>query len=100
MEFPVADTLTSSLNRLTSDEQKAAETTAFDLRLNPASPGMQLHRIDLIKDKNFWSARITRDLLYLRSETDSNIVVQQRFWQEYTQGVASHSSVALEHPRC
>ena len=45
MEFRIADTFTASLARLTADEQKAAKTTAFDLQLNPANPGIQLHRI-------------------------------------------------------
>ena len=42
MPFLIADTFTDSLARLTGDEQKAAKTTAFDLQMNPASPGMQL----------------------------------------------------------
>jgi len=29
----------NSLTRLTGEEQKAVKTTAFDLQLNPASPG-------------------------------------------------------------
>jgi ATP-dependent exoDNAse (exonuclease V) beta subunit len=32
MEFRIADTFTESLARLTGDEQKAVETTAFDLQ--------------------------------------------------------------------
>ncbi len=40
MEFRIADTFTDSLARLTSDEQKAVKTTAFDLQLNPASAGI------------------------------------------------------------
>ena len=39
MEFRIADTFTDSLARLTGDEQKAVKTTAFDLQVNPASPG-------------------------------------------------------------
>jgi putative SOS response-associated peptidase YedK len=35
VEFRIADTFTDSLARLTSDEQKAVKTTAFDLQLNP-----------------------------------------------------------------
>ena len=42
MDFRIADTFTDSLARLTGDEQKAVKTTAFDLQMNPASPGMQL----------------------------------------------------------
>ena len=62
MEFRIADTFTDSLRKLTADEQKAAKVTAIDLQLNPANPGIQMHRIDNSRDKNFWSARISRDL--------------------------------------
>lgn len=37
---------TASPAWLTSDEHKAAKTTAFDLQLNPANPGMTLHKLD------------------------------------------------------
>src|SRR5215831_14102294 len=40
MEFRIADTFTDSLARLTGEEQKAVKTTAFDLQLNPAHPGI------------------------------------------------------------
>lgn len=43
MDFLIADTFTDSLARLTGDEQKAAKTTAFDLRINPANPGNSFH---------------------------------------------------------
>lgn len=42
MNFLIADTFTDSLARLTGEEQKAVKTTAFDLHLNPASPGMKI----------------------------------------------------------
>ena len=58
MTFLIADTFTDSLARLTGDEQKAAKTTAFDLQMNPASPGLSFHRLDKAKDKNFWSVRV------------------------------------------
>jgi mRNA-degrading endonuclease RelE of RelBE toxin-antitoxin system len=62
MEFRIADTFTDSLTRLTGDEQKAAKTTAFDLQLNPANPGMSFHKLDKAKDKNFWSVRASGDI--------------------------------------
>ena len=40
MDFRIADTFTESLSRLAGNEQKAVKTTAFDLQLNPANPGM------------------------------------------------------------
>ena len=71
MDFRIADTFTDSLNRLTGDEQKAVKTTAFDLQLNPANPGMSFHKLDKAKDKNFWSVRVNRDirLIVHRSKT-------------------------------
>src|SRR5436309_11179391 len=42
MDFRIADTFTDSLARLTSDEQKAVKTTAFDLQLNPVNSGDEL----------------------------------------------------------
>ena len=62
MEFRIADTFTDSLARLTGEEQKAAKTTAFDLQLDPARPGMRFHRVDGAKDRNFWSVRVSRDI--------------------------------------
>lgn len=46
MDFRIADTFTDSLARLTGEEQKAVKTTAFDLQMNPANPGMQFHKLD------------------------------------------------------
>lgn len=43
---------TDSLARLAGKEQKAVKTTAFDLQLNPANPGMSFHKLDKSKDKN------------------------------------------------
>jgi mRNA-degrading endonuclease RelE of RelBE toxin-antitoxin system len=62
MDFRIADTFTNSLARLTGDEQKAVKTTAFDLQLNPTSPGMSFHKLDKAKDKNFWSVRVNDDI--------------------------------------
>jgi mRNA-degrading endonuclease RelE of RelBE toxin-antitoxin system len=61
-EFRIADTFTDSLGRLTGEEQKAVKTTAFDLQLNPAAPGLSFHKLDKARDKNFWSVRVSRDI--------------------------------------
>ena len=42
MDFRIADTFTDSLARLTSKEQKAVKTTAFDLQLQPRQPRHEL----------------------------------------------------------
>jgi hypothetical protein len=55
MEFRIADTFTAALSRLTRDEQKAVKNSVFDLQINPTMQGLQLHRIDASKDRNFWS---------------------------------------------
>ena len=58
LEFRIADTFTDSLARLTAQEQKAAKTTAFDLQMDPSSPGLSFHKLDRAKDTNFWSVRV------------------------------------------
>ena len=62
MDFRIADTFTESLVRLTGEEQKAVKTTAFDLQINPANPGLGFHKLDNARDKNFWSVRVSGDL--------------------------------------
>ena len=62
MEFRIADTFTGSLAKLTGDEQKAVKTTAFDLQMNPANPGLKFHKLDRARDKNFWSVLVSRDI--------------------------------------
>ena len=46
MEFRISDTFTDSLAKLSGDEQKAVKTTAFDLQVNPANPGMKFHKLE------------------------------------------------------
>ncbi len=61
MTFLLAHTFTDSLARLKNEEQKAVKTTTFDMQVNPANPGMKLHKLDKAKDKNFWSVRVSAD---------------------------------------
>ena len=75
MEFRIADTFTDSLARLTAQEQKAAKTTAFDLQLNPASPGLSFHKLDRAKDSNFWSVRVNADIRIIVHRTASSILL-------------------------
>ena len=75
MEFRIADTFTASLARLTGDEQKAVKTTAFDLQLNPAQPGMKLHKLDKARDKNFWSVRVTSDIRLIVHRMDGSFML-------------------------
>lgn len=75
MQFRIADTFTASLARLTGEEQKAIKTTAFDLQLNPAHPGMSFHKLDQARDKNFWSMRVSRDLRLIVHKTADSLLL-------------------------
>jgi mRNA-degrading endonuclease RelE of RelBE toxin-antitoxin system len=75
MEFRIADSFTDSLVRLSGDEQKAVKTTAFDLQLNPANPGMQFHRLNKAKDKNFWSVRVSEDLRLIVHRSNDSLLL-------------------------
>lgn len=75
MEFRIADTFTDSLTRLSGGEQKAVKTTAFDLQVNPANPGMQFHKLDRARDANFWSVRASRDLRLIVHRTDRSLLL-------------------------
>ena len=65
----------SALARLTGEEQKAVKTTAFDLQMNPAHPGLKLHQIDGAKDKDFWSVRVSRDIRLIVHRTASSFLL-------------------------
>ncbi len=72
MNFRIADTFTASLAKLTGDEQKAVKTTAFDLQMNPANPGMKFHKLTKARDKYFWSVRVSSDIrLIVHKSSDS-----------------------------
>lgn len=75
MNFLISDTFTDSLARLTGDEQKAVKTTAFDLQMNPATPGMSFHKLDKAKDKNFWSVRVSGDIRLIVHKTTGSLLL-------------------------
>ena len=75
VQFRIADTFTDSLAGLTGEEQKAVKTTAFDLQLNPANPGMSFHKLDKAKDKNFWSVRVSRDIRLIVHRSDESLLL-------------------------
>ncbi|MBI4524723.1 MAG: UvrD-helicase domain-containing protein [Deltaproteobacteria bacterium] len=75
MQFCIADTFTESLAKLTGEEQKAVKTTAFDLQINPANPGMQFHKLDKSRDPNFWSVRVNRDVRLIVHRTDTSLLL-------------------------
>ena len=75
MQFRIADTFTDSLGRLTGDEQKSVKTTAFDLQVNPANPGMSFHKLDRAKDPNFWSVRVSSDIRLIVHKTATSLLL-------------------------
>lgn len=75
MNFRISDTFTDSLAKLTGDEQKVVKTTAFDLQLNPANPGMSFHKLDKARDKNFWSVRAGSDLRIIVHKSSDSLLL-------------------------
>jgi len=75
MDFRIADTFADALARLPAQDQKAAKISALDLQLNPVSTGLQFHRIDKSKDRNFWSVRANRDIRIIVHKTENSILL-------------------------
>lgn len=75
MKFRIADTFTASLGKMTAQEQKIIKTSAFDLQMNPANPGLKFHRVDHAKDPNFWSVRVNNDIRIIIHKTDANMLL-------------------------
>jgi superfamily I DNA/RNA helicase/mRNA-degrading endonuclease RelE of RelBE toxin-antitoxin system len=75
MDFRIADTFTESLARLTGEEQKAVKTTAFDLQINPVSPGMSFHKLAKSRDKGFWSVRVNQDVRLIVHRTERSLLL-------------------------
>ena len=75
MDFRIAATFTDSLARLTTEEQKVVKTTAFDLQMNPANPGMQFHKLDKAKDRNFWSVRVSSDIRLIVHKAQGSLML-------------------------
>ncbi len=75
MEFRIADTFTDSLAKLTGVEQKLVKTTAFDLQLNPANPGMKFHKLDRAKDPNFRAVRAGDDIRIIVHKTQASLLL-------------------------
>ena len=75
MNLLIADTFTSAFNRLSGKDQKAVKASVFDLQMDPTGNGLQLHRIDKSKDRNFWSARVNRDVRLIVHKTRHSMLV-------------------------
>lgn len=75
MDFLIADTFTAGLARLNGQEQKAVKTTAFDLQIDPAAPGMRFHRLDKAKDPGFWSVRVNADIRLIVHRSEKSLLL-------------------------
>lgn len=75
IEFRIAATFTDSLGRLTAQEQKAVKTTAFDLQMDPSSPGLSFHKLDRAQDKSFWSVRVNADIRIIVHKTAASLLL-------------------------
>ena len=75
MDFRIADTFTDALARLPASDQKAVKTSAFDLQTNPQHPGLQMHRIDNSRDRNFWSVRVNADVRIILHKTEASLLL-------------------------
>jgi hypothetical protein len=75
MEFRIAATFTTALARLDVQEQKAAKTTAFDLQMDPAAPGLKFHRIERSRDPHFWSVRASGDIRIIIHKTAASFLL-------------------------
>jgi hypothetical protein len=51
------------------------KTTAFDMQLNPATPGMQFHKLEKARDKNFWSVRVNSDIRLIVHKTAASLLL-------------------------
>lgn len=51
------------------------KTTAFDLQINPASPGMGLHKLARARDKGFSSVRVSQDLRLIVHRTAQSLLL-------------------------
>lgn len=60
MTLLLASTFYDALAKLSHNERKQAKLTAFDLQIDPAGNGLQMHRIE--KSDGFWSARVSGDI--------------------------------------
>ena len=75
MVFRIADSFTDSLVKLSNDEQKSVKNTAFDLQIDPTGSGMQFHKLDRVKDKRFWSVRVSRDIRIIVHKTENSLLL-------------------------
>ncbi|MBT6184831.1 MAG: DEAD/DEAH box helicase [Betaproteobacteria bacterium] len=75
MEFRIADTFQKSLVQLTNKEQKAVKEKAFDIQLNITGNANKFHRLERVKDPNFWSVRVNSDIRIIAHKTGKSLLL-------------------------
>ena len=56
-------------------KQKAVKITAFNLQMTPASPGLNFHKLDKARDKNFWSVRVNVDVRIIVHRSEGSLLL-------------------------
>ena len=74
-KFFLAKTFQESLNSLNLNEQKSVKIACFELQTNPSNPGLSCHKIENIKDVNFWSARVNKDIRIIFHKLDDSLML-------------------------
>ena len=49
--------------------------TAFDLQMDPSRPGLQFHKLDGARDRNFWAVRVSRDIRIIVHRTQASLML-------------------------
>jgi superfamily I DNA/RNA helicase len=75
MQFVIANTFQEGLARLQGSEQSAAKLAAMEMQMNPAHPSLKMHRLDKVRDKNFWSARVNDDVRLIVHRTENSCLL-------------------------
>ena len=75
MRFMIAETFTKSLGTLATQDQGVVKQAALDFQMSPAQPGAQFHRLERVRDKNFWSFRVNRDMRIIVYKNNADVVL-------------------------
>lgn len=75
MQFRIADSFTDSLSRLAAWEQTIVKTSVYDYQVNPAHPGLGMHKLSHTKDPNFWSIEANKDIRIIVHIKDSSHLI-------------------------
>ena len=75
MQINYSNSFTSSLEKLSHNEQKQAKLSFSDLLINPTNPGLQFHRLNAVRDPNFWSVRVSKDVRIIIHKTDRHFTI-------------------------